>query len=209
MPIRAHLDIITTTKHIKGDKNDRGTSISRHNTNRIHYFFCSHGSEKKETIKRIIFKSIMLIYIVGVVGYTIFPILIDREIGGGGATIFQLGVNIIPFAAMGDIYTQMGDGGRNHALYQVIGNIIMFIPLGCLYPLCSKCRVSWKRMFWISLSASLFIELSQLAQNIVFQTAFRSADIDDVILNVSGGFIGYALFRLCKPLFKKMKLYNF
>ncbi|EKI8895576.1 VanZ family protein, partial [Listeria monocytogenes] len=36
---------------------------------------------------------------------------------------------------------------------------------------------------------------------------FKFVDIDDVILNFSGGIIGYMIFVMFRPLLRKMELY--
>lgn len=70
-------------------------------------------------------------------------------------------------------------------------NIIMFIPYGLLTPLFMK---KWKYMgIKVAVSAivtSLSIEIFQYA------TAFGLCDIDDVILNVAGAILGYAIYKL-------------
>ncbi|MBC6309615.1 VanZ family protein [Listeria sp. FSL L7-1582] len=177
----------------------------------IYVFFLIRWIRKKEPIEKIVFKSCMFMYVTGVVGYTMFPIMTnsmlieDTRILRDGAT----GINIIPFATVWDIYIYSGDLDVSQAIFQVVANMIMFIPLGCLYPLCSMYKVSWKRMFLLALTLSMSIELLQLLQNILYQAAFKYVDIDDLIWNVSGGMIGYALFRICKPLFQKLNVYHF
>jgi glycopeptide antibiotics resistance protein len=71
---------------------------------------------------------------------------------------------------------------------QVVGNLIMLLPLGIYLPLLYRRA---KSFFAVSLAAfliSVSIELLQLA------TSFRSADVDDVLLNTLGAMIGYLIF---------------
>lgn len=65
----------------------------------------------------------------------------------------------------------------------IIGNVIMFIPYG-FFALYYGKSTSWKHSFVLILVASLIIECTQLAIGRVF-------DVDDIILNVFGGMIGY------------------
>lgn len=69
----------------------------------------------------------------------------------------------------------------------VLGNIIMFIPYGffCSYYLNLK---KSKLCLFLVLLVSLSIEGTQLIIGRVF-------DIDDIILNIVGGFIGFLLYR--------------
>ncbi len=72
-------------------------------------------------------------------------------------------------------------------------NIILFIPLGYLIPEWKKKR---KATIWtvglISLGLSCTIEIIQLV------TALGWCDVDDLICNVLGGLIGYAVYCIIK-----------
>jgi len=68
----------------------------------------------------------------------------------------------------------------------VIGNLVMFVPYGFFvsyFTKSDKTSVS----FFLILFASLSIEFTQLAIGRIF-------DIDDVLLNVVGGILGYLLY---------------
>ncbi len=72
--------------------------------------------------------------------------------------------------------------------FNLFGNVLLFVPLGFLLPiLFAKARRFWMAIIWTML-ASLTIELTQLG------TRLGSFDVDDVILNVLGGSIGYAVW---------------
>jgi glycopeptide antibiotics resistance protein len=73
---------------------------------------------------------------------------------------------------------------------QIVGNFIMLFPLGIYLPILYKRLNKFWRVFLVSLLVSVSIEILQLA------TRFRSADIDDVILNTTGALIGYLFFKL-------------
>ncbi len=94
--------------------------------------------------------------------------------------IFPLWINFIPFIHMFEIY----DGW----LVNLIGNISMFIPVGFLLPFCFLKLNSVKNVVFVGFKISLFIELSQL---ILYE---RSTDIDDLILNTLGVFIGALIY---------------
>jgi glycopeptide antibiotics resistance protein len=70
------------------------------------------------------------------------------------------------------------------------GNIIGFVPLGILLPaLFLSLRSFWK-IGLISFCISLLFETTQLF------TGLGSFDVDDIILNTTGGIAGYLLFLL-------------
>lgn len=75
-------------------------------------------------------------------------------------------------------------------------NILLFIPMGFLTPLCFK-NIRLKRILFQCLCISFGIEIIQL----VFQIGFF--DINDLVNNVLGGIIGYLLFTLIEKELKK------
>ena len=81
----------------------------------------------------------------------------------------------------------------------VVGNLIMFLPYGFFISYFLK--LDKKRVIFIlSLIVSFTIEITQLIIGRVF-------DVDDILLNVLGGLLGYFLFRLFLNI--KDKLPNF
>lgn len=79
-----------------------------------------------------------------------------------------------------------------------IANSIMFMPFGFLLPLIWKQFKSARKVVYTGLLFSLAIELSQLLN-------IRTTDIDDLIMNTIGAFLGWALFCLFEKLFKNKK----
>ena len=78
--------------------------------------------------------------------------------------------------------------GSRLFIKNVIGNVVMFIPYGffCSYILKEN---KYQPILVLTLIASISIETTQLMIGRVF-------DIDDIILNVIGGFIGFLLFYI-------------
>lgn len=74
-------------------------------------------------------------------------------------------------------------------VWQFLLNIVMFVPLGILFPLVFPKFRSWRKMISLSFVLSLATELLQLI-------SFRGTDIDDVIANTVGGMCGFALLML-------------
>ena len=72
-----------------------------------------------------------------------------------------------------------------------LGNILIFIPVGVLYPMAfGKKKPRWYKTVVFGFCLSLFVELMQL----IFSKGYF--EIDDMILNTAGAWIGYALFKL-------------
>lgn len=74
----------------------------------------------------------------------------------------------------------------------VIGNLVMFVPYGFFASYYTKMD-NKRYAFILILFASVTIEMTQLAIGRVF-------DIDDIILNVIGGMIGYGVYRMLSKL---------
>lgn len=104
-------------------------------------------------------------------------------------------MNFVPFETMRR-YTSFADFGSS--VVNLVGNVVMFLPLGFLPPLL------WKgmRKFWkiavLGAGSSCLIEFIQVFID-------RSVDIDDVILNTAGVLLGYLLLLLVFLLFPKLK----
>ena len=83
---------------------------------------------------------------------------------------------------------------KDFALENIIGNIILFLPLGIFLPLISPKFNSIKKVAIVCFIASLGIELTQLVLR-QFGT-YRTVDIDDIILNMMGGISGWLILKL-------------
>jgi glycopeptide antibiotics resistance protein len=67
-----------------------------------------------------------------------------------------------------------------------LGNLGLLLPIGLLGPIAFPALDRWWRVFLVALAISAAIEVTQL------WIPDRSADIDDVIVNVAGALLGYA-----------------
>ena len=105
--------------------------------------------------------------------------------------IFPLWVNFIPIVHMFDEY----DGW----LINIIGNITMFIPVGWAWPFCFKKLDTIGKTVLAGAGISLFIEITQLP----FYS--RCSDIDDLIMNTTGIFIGALIYFGVKRLNTRKK----
>ena len=80
---------------------------------------------------------------------------------------------------------------------QIIGNFIMLMPLGFYIPLLYKKFSHFFIVLFVCFLVSFTIELLQLI------TSYRSADVDDILLNTAGAFAGFIVYKLVSLLFKK------
>ncbi|GLB32813.1 hypothetical protein LAD12857_47360 [Lacrimispora amygdalina] len=98
-------------------------------------------------------------------------------------------INLVPFRS---IAPQLKYITEWWSLKNIIGNIILFIPLGFLVPLVYINAQRFYKTFLIVFLSVLLIESFQLF------TMLGVFDIDDIILNCTGGIIGYFLFYILK-----------
>ncbi|WP_442598364.1 VanZ family protein [Neobacillus sp. D3-1R] len=90
---------------------------------------------------------------------------------------------------------------RNSVLawYYLLANIILMVPLGFFIPFLAKKKRGLLQTVFLGFLFSFTIEVVQA----VF--TFRSADIDDLIFNTFGVFIGYIFFKMVSPLLVTVK----
>lgn len=113
---------------------------------------------------------VFLIYIL-----LLFQLLTSTEINQSS------GINYIPFAEI-----LRYEFGSKLFIYNVIGNVLAFIPFGYFISYYIKAK-KLTPLFLVTLIVSSSVELVQLKIG-------RSFDIDDVLLNVLGGMLGYLLY---------------
>ncbi len=99
--------------------------------------------------------------------------------------------NIIPFHEISSTIHDVS----NHGLFNLIGNIVIFMPLGIFLGLMARSNhISYLGVFLRSFSFSLCLESAQLL------LAIGSFDVDDLLLNAGGGVLGFIGFRLYSSL---------
>lgn len=99
--------------------------------------------------------------------------------------------NFVPFKTIAEYISFVGQGGakRRIAIVNLIGNLILTVPLAIYLPFFIKhLRSLWKTMS-ISLLVILAIEFYQLI------SGRGSFDVDDIILNLLGATAGYGIWK--------------
>lgn len=144
------------------------------------------------------------IYISSLVSVTIFPFPIQKFLIET-MTEDQLGLkhNFIPFKIFFDAM-RFGSlsFGLTILLKQVVGNIILFLPMGFVLPMIFTNLQTIRKVILIGLLVSLSIELLQALAGLWIGYNYRAADIDDLIFNVLGTVIGFLIWKLLYKVFK-------
>ena len=112
----------------------------------------------------------------GKVDGKIQPLIFDWE------KMLPFRINLIPFVHMVD-YAIVREG-----IINFVGNTLMFVPVGIVYPLVYKKLDTHKKVISAGVGFSLVIEILQLP----FYD--RVTDIDDLILNSLGYVLGYFIY---------------
>ena len=149
-----------------------------------------------QNIKKRIWKLCFFFYIVLIIRFIIFKYPLEQLIGiiqswkkevileGLHTANFTLGESIKMYIRYFHNFT-FWNGMAN--LY---GNLLAFIPLGILFPLCyGRENRKWKTFLF----AVLFVVSIELFQLI---SAFGVFDVDDILLNVLGCMLGYGIYEI-------------
>ena len=98
--------------------------------------------------------------------------------------------NFIPFKTIVEYVQRYIDGYRNLSVLNLLGNFVLFMPMGVLLP----CVIRKLDRFWkVTLTVLGMVVMVEIVQGIL---RVGSVDIDDVLFNVVGAMIGYGLIRL-------------
>jgi len=88
---------------------------------------------------------------------------------------------------------------RLNGFDNLIGNVLVFMPLGVLIPLAFPGTDCFWMILLHSFWLSLCIELFQLVSH------FGAFDVDDILLNTLGGILGFCLFLFVRFLYRKRR----
>ena len=154
-------------------------------------FIKAKRSKRKFFCLKEFFVIIFQVYLALLISVTLFPLMIeDRKV--------NLLVNFIPIVNLvKDLIVGVNTMGFfmvKFWIINILGNIILLSPLAFIMPVISKKFRSLKSVVILCFCTSLFIEFLQFLS--LFIGNLRSVDIDDVILNTLGAFIGFGAFKV-------------
>lgn len=131
--------------------------------------------------KFVFYKEFMTLVFV-IYALMLFELVTNRDLGGSG-------INLIPFKEI-----MCYDFNSELFKYNVIGNLVMFMPFGYFVSNYIKANKIYQITI-LSAIASFTVEFVQLQIG-------RAFDIDDVILNIIGGICGFLIY-ICLNAIKK------
>ena len=145
----------------------------------VRFFYFRNHREKLS-----FYKEFMMIISICYI-FLLFQLLTKVELNEGS------GYNIVPFQEI-----MRYEFGSRLFIYNVVGNICAFLIFGLIVSCYIKPKTALAP-FVISLLVSITVEFVQL-------NIGRSFDVDDVILNVLGGLLGYLMYVGCSAIYKHL-----
>lgn len=148
---------------------------------------------KKIKLNKLLFNLSFGLYLSLIIAICFFPI----EIGKIGEDTLN---NFIPFKSIIESITESVRTGTPYGIVSVIGNFVMLMPLGIFFNYYIK---DLKRRLINIFLFSVGIETIQFIIGILIGYNYRCIDIDDVILNVTGGILACFLFKFVRNKLQK------
>lgn len=143
------------------------------------------------------------IYTASVISLTMFPFPYQKElINDVIRENYGKTNNLIPFKTI--LYAFSTPINREGIIH-LIGNIVLFIPLGFMLLIFFD-KVKVGKVIFIGFLCRLTIEIMQFLLGLYIGYNYRSSDIDDVFLNTFGCVIGILLFKILKKSLIKNEL---
>ncbi|UUD42126.1 VanZ family protein [Bacillus pumilus] len=155
--------------------------------------------QKFYPIEKSIFIFVFFAYISGLLYVTLFPIPIDVDlINDRISEGFEEENNFIPLRSIINI---ISESSLTTILTQIGGNLLLLFPLAIFIQLVfNNLTLKIRGVFIIGFLSSLIIEMSQLTISNLIGFTYRSFDVDDLILNTLGFFIGYFSYKFVYPI---------
>lgn len=107
-------------------------------------------------------------------------------------------INLIPFYSITEYISGSTANLKRFAFSNLVGNIVIFIPFGIYLPLLKKDKRVITNLLFIFI-VSLFVEIIQGLLGI------GASDIDDIILNCLGGWVGILGYKFLLLLLREEK----
>lgn len=160
----------------------------------------SFGLRRRASLARIGCELAFLGYLVGVASVTVFPIITEPGFIGQMRQANRIvdGINLVPLGGL-----DLREGG-SIIDRQMLLNVVMGVPFGVGLPFLGS--TSARRVVVLGIVFAMSIELAQLAIDLVYQFAYRTVDVNDVVANVIGVTLGVGLFRLIRVVYGRLGL---
>jgi glycopeptide antibiotics resistance protein len=162
----------------------------------LRFFWKRRQSEKMKAGKngaaREVVLAVFVLFMVGLLALVLWPASYETPTV---AERLQSGwqINLVPLRNIKRFFNIYG---TETFWVNIVGNVLMFVPMGFCLPLLWK---RWRKFWKVLLAGVLLPVCIETVQLFVG----RSVDVDDVLLNALGGAVGYGVYVLCRRVFSK------
>ena len=147
--------------------------------------------------------TLFVLYLGWLAGATLFPVPLEATVRALEATAKPaVAVDLMPLRGIAAV---IGGGAPRTIVWLLGGNVLVFAPFGFMLPIVWRSAGTWRRVAAAGVALSLAIETTQLGVSLLVGYAYRVTEIDDVLLNVVGVLLGFALYRLVLPRLKAQR----
>lgn len=141
-----------------------------------------------------------VLYVSMVVEITLFPVPISlaeiAQVRSDASLYVSPDLNLVPLHSIASSLAGAESQGLRVFFRNWLGNLLLLMPLGFMAPLIWTRFRSASQAALLCLAASLCIEMLQyMGSFLVFNIRWKSVDVDDVIVNVAGGMLGFVLSK--------------
>ena len=141
-------------------------------------------NKKNKKRIRVLSWGLFIVYLMCMVYFLFF----SEQLGRGNSREYRY--NLTVFAEIKRYITYWKKIGDFNVLLNLFGNVVCFMPFGFVLPILSNSQRSVLKVTFLTMLCSIAVEVIQLV------TMTGSCDVDDVILNTAGGFLGYIMFAI-------------
>lgn len=106
--------------------------------------------------------------------------------------------NLVPFKEIKRFWNNRDILGDLVVFINLVGNVGAFVPFGAILPVISGETRGLLRIGFLTFEFSLIVETIQLVARV------GTFDVDDIMLNTLGGILGYAGFKFCNYMRRKI-----
>lgn len=145
----------------------------------------------KKSSPRLLHELALLLLTCAMLGIFSQAVLSELAIGNGTLVVRASGgrdgFNFVPLRIFAETCREVQRGNMAYLTISFLGNILLFVPVGLLCSLAFPGATPRRAALW-GLTLSLAIELCQIPLP-------RYTDVDDLLFNTLGAWLGYLLFR--------------
>lgn len=150
-----------------------------------------HGFWRGLAAWTVTLQMVALVHFAAVVAVAFFPFPYQAELLQSHEADFGLQTNLLP---VWSLIEAIATGANPSVVHQSVGNALMLMPLGVYLPLLLPRARRVGTTVSIGLGLSVAIELAQFAISALLRFPYKTADVDDVILNTAGVAFGYGIY---------------